>query len=560
MLYWFGRVDPEGLFELTIDSLAVNDAYVGERMLAATYGVVMSHQQADADFEVHLAPLLDRLANALVDSSATAPTNHYLARLYVRGILACAEKFYASALPERLRSTWSFSMPAPVSPIAKDDPRADEVGRTLNMDFENYTLGRLVEDRSNYDMSHQGHQAAVAHVLGAVWALGWRAATFDTLDRAIAGDAFRSEGRGHRPRAERYGKKYGWIGFFTYAGLLEAQGLLPCGDRPFSDVDIDPSFPEQPPVDGEVAVPLAWLAPSIKSHERWVRESQTSVPRTLLVRQRIGEHDGPWVAVHGFVKAEDRVLGREAWAFISALVTSEQSAPRLVAALNAGTRPWAARDVPSDHYTFASEIPWHPSFAAEVLAESGPEHAYREYVRVGTGNLEVEVLAHDYAWESYHSEMNRAGSARVPSRCFSSRFDLRSAPQSFDQFLADGTRATVTLRGVDGLDGDVLYVREDLLRQYVGERAVVWFAFGGRELRPYPPSPPQWLVDAQRQRANEWCEVLTEADLKQSAKPPEKKKAGKRQPASRGTAKKLSAKKVPKQAASKSTKPAGRKP
>src|SRR5436190_23830124 len=100
--------------------------------------------------------------------------------------------------------------------------------------------------------------------------------------------------------------------------------------------------------------------------------------------------------------------------------------------------------------------------------------------------VEVEVLAHEYAWESYHSEMNRAGSARVPSRCFSSRFDLRSAPQSFDQFLADRTRATVTLRGVDGLDGDVLYVREDLLRQYVGERAVVWFAFGERELRPCP--------------------------------------------------------------------------
>ncbi len=49
-LYWFGRVDPQGLFELTIDSLAVNDAYVGERMLATAYGVVMSHQNSDADF------------------------------------------------------------------------------------------------------------------------------------------------------------------------------------------------------------------------------------------------------------------------------------------------------------------------------------------------------------------------------------------------------------------------------------------------------------------------------------------------------------------------------
>ena len=52
-LYWFGLVDSEGLFALTIDSLAVNDAYVGERMLAASYGVVMSHQRADAEFAAH---------------------------------------------------------------------------------------------------------------------------------------------------------------------------------------------------------------------------------------------------------------------------------------------------------------------------------------------------------------------------------------------------------------------------------------------------------------------------------------------------------------------------
>jgi hypothetical protein len=142
------------------------------------------------------------------------------------------------------------------------------------------------------------------------------------------------------------------------------------------------------------------------------------------------------------------------------------------------------------------------------------EDAYREHVRTGTQTVEVEVLAHDYAWESYHSEMNRAGSARVPSQLFSARFDLHSIAQSFDQFLPDGSRATITLGGVDGLEGDVVYVREDLLRQYVGDRVVVWFAFGERELRPYPPSPLQWLIDAQRNEANAWHQVLTEMPKK----------------------------------------------
>jgi hypothetical protein len=236
------------------------------------------------------------------------------------------------------------------------------------------------------------------------------------------------------------------------------------------------------------------------------------------------------------------------------LVVSKKSAPQLVAALMAGTRPWAARDVPSDHYTFAGEIPWHPVFAAEGLAEQ----AYCENVRIGAGSVEVEVLAHDYAWESYHSEMNQAGSARVPSHPFSAHFELRGAPQTFDQFLADGTRATITLSGVDGLDADIVYVREDLLCQYVDERTFVWFTFGERELRPYPPSAPEWLVDAQRQQAGAWCEVLTEADLKQSARLPGKK-AGERQSATTITAKKPSAKKVPKRGVSKSAKRSGRK-
>jgi hypothetical protein len=554
-LYWFGRVDPEGLFELTIDSLAVNDVYVGERMLAASYGVVMSHQDADADFATYLNPFLERLAAVLVGASATAPTHHYLARLYVRGIVAFSAKFYASSLPDALRDTWSFATPAPVQPLANGDAGADEAGQTLHMDFENYTLGRLFDDRDNYDMNHLGHQATVAHVRGVVWALGWRTATFEALDSRIAEDAYRYGGRGNLPHAERYGKKYGWIGFFTYAGLLEERGLFPRENRPFSDVDIDPSFPEKPPTDGDTSVPEAWLSPTMKSHESWVREGTTSVPRSLLRRDTIGDHRGPWVAVHGFVKAEDRVLGREVWAFISALVTDKESAPQLASALKSGRRPWWIRDVPSDYYVFAGEIPWHPNFAFMALTE----HAYCKNVRIDGGDVEVEVLAHEYAWESYHSEINRAGSARVPSQPFSTRFGLRSPPQVFDQFMPDGTSATITLSGVDGLDGDVLYVREDLLRNYVGDRAVVWFAFGERELRPYPPSPPQWLADAQRQQANAWCEVLTEVDLKQSAKPPGKKKAGNRQPATTRTAKKRPAKKIPKQAAPKTTQRTRRK-
>lgn len=513
-LYWFGRAEPGRLFELTLDALSVNDAYVGERMLAASYGVVMSHQQTAAGFAQELQEFLPGLESALVGPSATAPTRHHLSRMYVRGVVGFAAKFCPATLPGSLQGDWAFAASAQVVPIPRDDPRADELKHTLQMDFQNYTLGRLCDDRGNYDMNHEGHKAAVAHVLAVTWDLGWRASTFEAVDRSIAEDAYR--GRGHRPLAERYGKKYSWIGFYTYAGLLEDSGRFPREERPFTDVDIDPSFPDEPPVDGGGDVPSAWLSPEVESHDSWVCGGSTSVPPQILVRDKIGEHDGPWILVHGFLKAEDRLLGREAWSFISAMVVEKGDKADLVSALGSGTRPWVARDVPSDHYTFAGEIPWNPRFAASILEESGPDGAYREEVRAGSNAVSVEVLAHDYAWESYHSEMNRAGSARVPSRLFSSRFDLRSVPQGFDQCLPDGTRATITLSGVDGLEGDVLYIREDLIRDYVGDRDVVWFAFGERELRPYPPSPPKWLLDAQRAQTNAWCEVVTDSELMES--------------------------------------------
>src|SRR5690606_16238977 len=132
--------------------------------------------------------------------SATAPTLHYLSRMYAKGIVEFAAKFCPATMPAALQGAWAFAAPAQVAPIPKGDPRADELKQTLQMDFENYTLGRLFDNRANYDMNHHGHKAAVAHVLGVTWDLGWRPSAFEALDRRIAEDSYR--GRGHRPHAE----------------------------------------------------------------------------------------------------------------------------------------------------------------------------------------------------------------------------------------------------------------------------------------------------------------------------------------------------------------------
>ena len=57
-LYWFGRGEPAALFNLTLNSRGINDPSVPERMLAASYGVVMAYQLPDPDLEKALYQFL----------------------------------------------------------------------------------------------------------------------------------------------------------------------------------------------------------------------------------------------------------------------------------------------------------------------------------------------------------------------------------------------------------------------------------------------------------------------------------------------------------------------
>lgn len=86
------------------------------------------------------------------------------------------------------------------------------------MDFENYTLGRLVPDRGNYQDDHAEYQGAKKQVMQRMFDLGFRDETFEEVDRWIAW----SQPGGRQDDAgkiDRYGKKYSWIAFFEMYGV-----------------------------------------------------------------------------------------------------------------------------------------------------------------------------------------------------------------------------------------------------------------------------------------------------------------------------------------------------
>lgn len=84
-LYWFGLGDPAALFELTEEASEINDPYVFERSLAASYGVAMAAHCANAipDFRRKILPAqARRFFDLMFKSNATGRTTHLLTREY----------------------------------------------------------------------------------------------------------------------------------------------------------------------------------------------------------------------------------------------------------------------------------------------------------------------------------------------------------------------------------------------------------------------------------------------------------------------------------------------
>jgi hypothetical protein len=502
-LYWFGRGEPAALFSLTLSALNINDPYVPERLLAATYGVVMAHQLPDGEFEKALREFLSGLREALTGPSATHPTNHWLARLYVQGCVTLGLAYYPGAVSNSLhvKGKVPFAPGSAIDRIEPGDSRAAEVDHALNMHYDDDTLSKFVGFRRGYDRENRGEHPAVAHLRGTLWTLGWRETGLGVIDKDIRSSDYRRSGQ-----ARRYASKYAWIGLYSYPGILDHYRRIGHGRRP-PDVQIDPSFPGPSPP-ASISIPV-WASPTPADDRRWIRHGIT-VPDELFYLSEIDSHSGPWIAVRGYLSSRTKVPDRGVFGFLAALLVDAADADRLVVALENKDYPgndWLP-SVPEDHYTFAGEIPWSPDFASGIEDDEGRQ-LYRDEIKLADGPpIEVEILAHHFGWESYHSELNQAGGVYIPSGVFSRAFDLRGIPQSFDQRLSDGTSAAISLGAPTGFDGCLLYLREDLVQRYAAGRRLVWFIWGERNLYGYSPSPPDWLVKAHQDRAIIWRRLV----------------------------------------------------
>ncbi len=550
-LVLIGERYPRALFEHAITTLHFNDPYVPERMLAAAYGVTMSLVDVSdaSEFRRHLGWLARKLYRKMFVPNARYGTHHALWREYALGIIRLSLASGSLVLPKT--SSRHLSPPfsqirSPFPDIASAPTEVHEaVKSAIQMDFGNYTIGRLIPHRSNYDDKNPEYIRVRAQIEQRMYDLGYRKEHFEQIDREIARSSSYDR-HNDGSKTDRYGKKYSWIAYFEMYGLREAKRLLPDRriDERTPDVDIDPSFP---------MAPEKWSAPVpdlfgdlSKDSDIWVAGGETPDFSPLLCAPEINGVSGPWVLLDGHVRGERKDIDRELFAFLRGLFVRSKDIPRLRRAFLAIDYPGNDRipDGGEDYYLYAGEVGRSPRYAPTLRMLSGryrrqTEEAFYRHVEVKRRSRDVELPAKKvvitlrdnesnqeeasfssenhvslpevllsinprrytyrkvpgvvveipvrrFTWESYHSVLNQFSGFLIPSPSIIHRLDLATRNREIDFRDKDGRLATLYREsGNSWKDNrfDLLYIRYDLLQKYLKltKQKLVWCNWGERD-------------------------------------------------------------------------------
>ena len=484
---WF----PAELFFHALDMMGFDDIYYPERMLAACYSVAMARWGDSKAKKFH--NVFPEFARAVVRDvfmpDGRLLTHHALVRDYALGIADIARKLNtAFTEDEEARMSPPFSAVPPPFPAAFDIDEAElsDMDFALGMDFKNYTIGRLVPNRINYDFSNEKYADIMRQIKWRMRALGCTADKFAERDKRHQENRWDS----NYGKVDRYGKKYSWIAYYEMCGWLHAQGRKTSEWQDMMrsvDGAIDPSFPVAPPQWNPEFKPLSMDDSALP----WISHGPSPDYGHILERNELNGISGPWVMLEGFVVHKNKEESRELSSFLHGLLVQKSNILRLQTALQASEYPGREPDLEDFYRVFAGEIPWSPA----LIHEQG-----RMEKNTGFSTVPVETVAINYAWEEGEFSTIYFPLPDICARLGLSRrgrgsglFDEHGHPASL--YHADKNRSGI---GVSSLDEfQFLHIRKDLLDEYlqtIGKR-LVWIVWGERRLlqrdwahaKPWPP-------------------------------------------------------------------------
>lgn len=487
ILFLLGIKYPDLVFRRTIKSLELNDPYIQERMLAVCYGITMAlwKRSSAKIFRNNYLPFFCRgIYEGMFSINSRYPTTHIFTREYAWRTLNMLSiikpNFFSKNELKRLKPpfksqgiiNWKMSND-------RDEDNYKNGNKPLGMDFENYTIGKLVNNRRNYDYSNKTYQRIRKRILWRIYNLGYKLDDFAEIDKIIA----RSNGYSRNNEAgktERYGKKYAWIGYYELAGWLDDRGQLPKRyfDNRLSDADIDPSFPENESYDPIFSESIITHNGDLKS---WMKNGGVPYIEDKLLVKKILNLKGPWVLLDGFVdKPKDE---KNIFIFFRGLVVKKWAFKKAVKILREVEYPGNSfiPDKEEEYYTYAGEIPWSDVWS---------KYSDTDYLKINNEKVKVEIPSKNYSWESYHSTENNYSGGSFLSKEIASNLGLYiNIPKvSFKEEINNKKGVLVVESGeVFRNKESLLFIRIDLLKKYLERKNsyLLMFAWGERQGSKY---------------------------------------------------------------------------
>jgi hypothetical protein len=477
-----GEEHPEWLFSEVPGLLALEDPYVSERVLAAAYGVCMrvwARIDPASDCADGLAHLAAQLLELVLRPGAPHSTWHALTRGYAIGVLQVLLQLRPRAFSREDRGLLALAPDqarSPFRPVARiRGSDVEDAEHAIHTDFGNYTIGRLVDGRGNYDFKHREYRGVRRQIADRMRRLGYSTERFNEIDRAIVRySPFRQDGH----PVDRYGKKYSWIAYFEMYGLRCAQGRI--ADHPIyeprsTDSDLDPSFPvdipkwDAPRRDAFASSPVSLLS--------WVQSGNEADYASILRLPEVDGIAGDWVLLDAAIH-EGREDGRELRGWVTSVFAPGRTIERLREEVSAGRHIGrdAFPDPGADFYTYHGEIPWSRAFGSDVRTMSGAprrlgDRAFDYFDGSWRRGIPVEQTCRRWSWETHHSQLNQVGGTVVPAPPLAVALGLRVVGGSSDMLDRHGQVATIYREAPGpGFGSHFLYIRRDLVNSYAEDR------------------------------------------------------------------------------------------
>ncbi|WP_085688200.1 MULTISPECIES: hypothetical protein [unclassified Pseudomonas] len=490
-LYEFAVKRPREFFRLAIESIVVSDPYVPERMFAAAYGAALSTWSDINAVEMREAlPQVARdIYEAMFAPVASHPTWHALYQQYCLGTISIARMVDSACLSEDeaayLLPPFSH-LPSPFDGLPQYESAVIEHAKdaAIRMDFGNYTIGRLIPGRWNYDDSNPQYQQVLPAIVSRMLVLGYDPEQFDAADRQMHSGPRMG---GDKQKIDRYGKKYGWIAYFEMWGVRYAKGLLAeeRNARP-SDADIDPTFPLEA-ASFDLPLPDVFSGQPTGNGDWLVHGPQPDYSGILEIAETDGQM-GPWVLLDGFLEQNAPADDRQIFTFLRGVLVDEGEVDRLCTLFKCLEYPGndAIPEEPGYYYTYAGEMPFYLIPGRPVSDEQESDRAeYRVSADRWAGNgVAVDIPVQKYNWESYHSVMNQNSGVSLPSKLLCEALSLRYRANIWDLHDASGVASLYREVGEYGsqVSGSLSYLRRDLLDSYLTQsgKVLVWLMWGER--------------------------------------------------------------------------------